>query len=137
MAPPHCVLSTTLSPTGDVQTTLGETRDTSGRNVDSTLLHSNPSARLKEQVSVWGLFQHLSHPASPGCLVVKIQRSHHLGPGFSPAQGPTPPVCRVSHHGGCHTVVAACGCDAESSATRISNSSSVTHGGQVSMELPD
>lgn len=63
LAPPHCVLSTTLSPTGDVQTTLGETRDTSGRNVDSTLLHSNPSAPLKEQVSVWGLFQHLSHPA--------------------------------------------------------------------------
>ena len=35
----------------------------------------------------------------------------------------------------CHAVAAACCCDAESSATRISNSSRVTYGGRVSAEL--
>ena len=35
------------------------------------------------------------------------------------------------------TVVAVCSCDAESSATGISNTSRVTHGGQVLMEFPD
>ena len=38
---------------------------------------------------------------------------------------------------GCHTAVAACGYDAESSATGISNTSKVIHDGQVSAELPD
>ena len=37
----------------------------------------------------------------------------------------------------CHTMVVACCYDADSYATRISNTSRVTHGGQVSMELPD
>lgn len=36
----------------------------------------------------------------------------------------------------CHTVVAAGYCDAESYATAISDTSRVTHGGQVSAELP-
>ena len=46
---------------------------------------------------------------------------------------------REPHHSSvsCHTVVAACCRDAERSATRISNTSRVTHGGQVSAELPD
>ena len=38
---------------------------------------------------------------------------------------------------GCHPVAAACCCDAESYAMGISNSSRVTHGTQVSVELPD
>ena len=37
----------------------------------------------------------------------------------------------------CHTVVAVCCYDAESSATGISNASRVTHGGQVSAEFSD
>ena len=37
----------------------------------------------------------------------------------------------------CHTVVAACCCDPESYVISISNTSRVTHGGQVSAELPD
>ena len=37
----------------------------------------------------------------------------------------------------CHTVQAACCCVAGSYATGTSNTSRVTHGGQVSMELPD
>ena len=37
----------------------------------------------------------------------------------------------------CHTVAAACCCDAESYATGISNTSRVTHGGQASVELPE
>ena len=37
----------------------------------------------------------------------------------------------------CHMVVAACCCDAESYATGISNTSRISHGGQVSAELPD
>ena len=43
------------------------------------------------------------------------------------------------HHSsvGCHTVAAACCCDAESYATGISYTSRLTHGGQVSAELPD
>ena len=49
-------------------------------------------------------------------------------------------LVREPHHPsvGCHTVVAACCCcDAESYATGISNTSRVTHGGQVSVKLPD
>ena len=38
---------------------------------------------------------------------------------------------------GYHTVAAACCGDAESYATSISNTSRVTHGGQVSEELPE
>ena len=38
---------------------------------------------------------------------------------------------------GCHTMSAMCCCDAESSATGISNASRVTRGGQVSAEHPD
>ena len=37
----------------------------------------------------------------------------------------------------CRTVAAVCCCDADSYATSISNTSRVTHGGQVSAELPD
>ena len=37
----------------------------------------------------------------------------------------------------CRTMVTACCCDAESYATRISNTSRVPHGGQVSVKLPD
>ena len=37
----------------------------------------------------------------------------------------------------CHTAAAACCCDAETYATVISNTSRVTHGGQVSVALPD
>ena len=37
----------------------------------------------------------------------------------------------------CHAVEAECSCDADSSATKISNTSRATHGGQVSAELPD
>ena len=37
----------------------------------------------------------------------------------------------------CHTVAAVCCCEAESSANGISDTSRVTHGGQVSGELPD
>ena len=37
----------------------------------------------------------------------------------------------------CHTVAAACCCDAESCDTDNSNASRVTHGGQVSAELLD
>ena len=46
---------------------------------------------------------------------------------------------RGPHHlsVGCHTVVVVCCCDAESYATGISNTSRVTHGGQVSAELSD
>ena len=46
---------------------------------------------------------------------------------------------REPHHSsvGCHPVVAACCCDAESCATSISNTRRVTHGGQVSVDLPD
>ena len=54
------------------------------------------------------------------------------GPYSFPGQGIT------SHSSaGCHTVAAVCGCDAESHATGISNTSRVTHGGRVSSELPD
>ena len=60
---------------------------------------------------------------SPGGLVVKIQRSHHRGPGSFPSQGTIPPSV------GCHIVAAACCCDAESYVTDISNT---THDGQVS-----
>ena len=64
-------------------------------------------------------------------LQVKIRRSRcHSPSGLFPGQGSTPPV-------GCHTVVAACCCDAESYATRVSKTSRVTPGGQVSVELPD
>ena len=46
---------------------------------------------------------------------------------------------REPHHPsvGCHTAVAACCCDAESSATSFSNTSRIAPGGQVSVELPD
>ena len=53
---------------------------------------------------------------------------------------PTTQVCfpvREPHPVGCHTVMATYCCDAESSATGISNTNRVTHGGQVSSELPD
>ena len=42
----------------------------------------------------------------------------------------SPSVC-------CHTMVAVCCRDAESYATGVSNRSRVSHGGQVSVELPD
>ena len=64
-------------------------------------------------------------------LVVKIRCSHCCGSGLFPSQGTTPPIC------GCHPGVAVCGCDAESSASRMANTSRVPHGGQVSAELPD
>ena len=68
--------------------------------------------------------------ASPGDLVIKILRSHHHGWGSFPGQGTTsPPV-------GGHTVMADCCYDAESYAG-ISNTSRITHGGQVSVDLPD
>ena len=46
---------------------------------------------------------------------------------------------REPHHSSvtCHTVAAACCCAAESCATGISNTSRVTQGGQVSLELSD
>ena len=53
------------------------------------------------------------------------------GPGLFPGQGTMPLVCRLSYCGNC------CCCDAESYASGISHTSRVTHGGQVSVELPD
>ena len=48
------------------------------------------------------------------------------------------PVMEPQHQAvGCHTVAAACCCDAENRATGISNTSRVSHGGQVSVELRD
>ena len=63
--------------------------------------------------------------------MVKIWCSHCHGPSLFPVRQP--------HHlsVGCHTVVAVCCCDAESYATGTSNTSRVTHGGQVSAELAD
>ena len=60
--------------------------------------------------------------------MVKIWCSHWVG--F---------LVREPHRpsGGCHTVAAACHCDAESYATGISNTTRVTHGGQISAELLD
>ena len=58
--------------------------------------------------------------ASPGGLVVRIPHSHpHTLVYF---------MVREPHHSsvGCRTVAAACCCDAESYATRISNTSRVT-----------
>ena len=69
--------------------------------------------------------------SQPWCLVVKIQPSHCWGPGLFPGQGTTPLICWLSSCGSCMC------CDAESDATGISNSSRVSHGGQVSAELPD
>ena len=63
--------------------------------------------------------------------MAKIGRSHWHGPGSFPNRGAT----HLSV--GCHTVVAACCCDAESNASGISNTTRVTHGEQVSVELPD
>ena len=63
--------------------------------------------------------------------MVKIGRPHQRGLGSFPGQGSTHPTV------GCHSVVAAYCCDAESCATGISNSSRVTRGGQVSAELPE
>ena len=65
----------------------------------------------------------LSMNASPGGVMVKIGCCHPQDPGLHPGQGTTPPVCH------CHTVAAACCCDAESSATGVSNTTGVTHGG--------
>ena len=39
--------------------------------------------------------------ASTGGLVVKIQCSHHPGPGLFPVWGTTPPICQLSHCGSC------------------------------------
>ena len=69
-------------------------------------------------------------PFSPDDLEVKTWCFHLSHPGSFPGQGTTPPSV------GCHTVAAVCGCDAESHATGISNTRRVTHGGQVSAELP-
>ena len=63
--------------------------------------------------------------------MVKIQGSHPEAWAHYQIREPHPPS--VS----CHTVVAPRCCDAESYATRISNTSWVTRGGQVSAELPD
>ena len=52
--------------------------------------------------------------------MVKIQHSDCHGPGSFPGQGTTPSVS-------CHTVAAACCCDAEICAIGISNTSRVTH----------
>ena len=68
--------------------------------------------------------------ASTGGLVVKIQCSHQYGPSSFPVRDPQHPSV------GCHTVAAACCCDAESYAPSISNTSRVTHGGQVSAFRP-
>ena len=62
--------------------------------------------------------------------MVKIRCSHHLSLCLFSTLGTTPQS--VS----CHTVAAACCCDTESYACRISNTSRVPHGGQIS-ELPD
>ena len=72
-----------------------------------------------------------SPPASPGGLVMKIQCSHHVAQVSFPVRDPHHPPF------GCQTVAVHCCYDAESYATRISNTSKVTHGGQVSVELPD
>ena len=55
-----------------------------------------------------------------------------LWPGLACASGNHTTCLPV----GCHPVAAACCCDAESSATGISNTSRGTHGGQFSAELP-
>ena len=67
------------------------------------------------------------HADSPDALMGKIRCSHFCARGSSPGPG----TCQLSH------VAAACCCDAESYATGVSNTSRVTHGGQVSVELPD
>ena len=66
-----------------------------------------------------------------GDLVVKIWCSDHHGLGSFPGQGTALLTL------GCHTLVVACFCDAQSYATGISNTSRVTHGGQGLAELPD
>ena len=66
--------------------------------------------------------------ASPGGLMIKIWRSRCHGSVSLPRWGTTPPICWL------FTVVAA---DAENYATGISNTSRVTHAGQVLTELPD
>ena len=67
----------------------------------------------------------------PGGLVLKIHCSHYHCPGSF--------LVRKPHNSSveCHPVAAACGCDAKSYDTGISNNSKVTHGGQVSAKLPD
>lgn len=62
--------------------------------------------------------------------MVKIQDSHLHGPRSFLVRGPHGPS--VSSH----TVAAVCCHDAGSFATRISNTSRVTHCGQISAELP-
>ena len=74
-------------------------------------------------------FLSMTMVASSGGLVVKIWHSHCCGPGSFPGQGTIPPVCQLSY--------SACCCDAESYTTSILNTNRVTHGGQVSLELPD
>ena len=62
---------------------------------------------------------------------VTIRCFHRRSSGLCPGQGTT------SLSIDCHTVVAACGCDAESSVINISHTSRVPHGGQFSAEFPD
>ena len=69
------------------------------------------------------------YAASPGGLVVDIWCSHHHGLGSFPTQGTIPPSV------GCHTVVSACCCDAESYATGISNTSRLIHGPKSSIHF--
>ena len=71
-------------------------------------------------------FVHTSYPAArPRGTVTATARVHFL--------------VREPHHPsvGYHTVASACCCDAESRATDVSYTSRVTHGGQISVELPD
>ena len=70
-------------------------------------------------------------PSQPWWCSVKIQHSHHRCQGSFLVREPHhPSVC-------CDTVVPTCCYDAESYALSISNTSRVTHGRQVSVELPD
>ena len=64
-----------------------------------------------------------------GGLVVKILHCHCCSLGQFPSRGKTPPIIP------CYNVAAPCCCDATSYATGISNTHSVTHGGQVSVEF--
>ena len=69
--------------------------------------------------------------SNPCGLVAKICHSYCCDLGSFPVREPHHPSV------GCHTVVAACCCGAESYVTGISNTGRVTNGGLVSAELPD
>ena len=82
------------------------------------------NGKLRNPGYVWSI------TASPGGPVVKIQRSHRRGLSSFP----------VGNHRTHLSVVILwqlCCCDAESYATKISNTSRMTHAGQVSAELLD